>query len=100
MEIVKQQRESLTDGMVQPMSPVHGDLDFENVSFQYGDGKNEVLKGITFGVKGLGNRWLCLVLQDRGRLLWSTCFLAFHEYTDGHILLDAKELEDYPRISA
>jgi ATP-binding cassette, subfamily B, bacterial len=96
MEIVKQQRESLTDGMVQPMSPVHGDLDFENVSFQYGDGKNEVLKGITFGVKA-GQSVALLGSTGSGKTTLVNLLPRFHEYTDGHILLDAKELKDYPR---
>jgi ATP-binding cassette subfamily B protein len=82
--------------MVQPMSPVHGDLDFENVSFQYGDGKNEVLKGITFGVKA-GQSVALLGSTGSGKTTLVNLLPRFHEYTDGHILLDAKELKDYPR---
>jgi ATP-binding cassette subfamily B protein len=96
MEIVKQQREPLTDGTVQPTSAVRGDLVFENVSFQYSDGNNEVLKGITFKVKA-GQSVALLGSTGSGKTTLVNLLPRFHEYTDGRILLDDKELKEYSR---
>src|SRR5687768_16420187 len=51
MEIARQVREPLFDGKVQPEGPVRGELVFENVSFIYSDGKQDVLKNVSFTVK-------------------------------------------------
>src|SRR5919106_5354451 len=51
MEIVRQTREPLFDGKVQPEGPARGELVFEDVSFIYSDGKEEVLKNVSFQVK-------------------------------------------------
>jgi ATP-binding cassette subfamily B protein len=51
MEIVKQVREPLHDGKVNPEGPVKGDIVFDNVSFVYSDGESHVLKDISFRVK-------------------------------------------------
>ena len=48
MDIVKQGREPLFDGAVQPEGPVRGELLFEKVSFMYSDGKQDVIKDISF----------------------------------------------------
>src|SRR5512138_4332 len=50
MEIVKQAREPILDGKVQPTGPVKGDIRFEDVSFVYSDGEHHVLKNISFHV--------------------------------------------------
>ena len=47
MEIVKQERESLTEGNVQPERPVRGEIVFEHVSFQY-TADLPVLKNVSF----------------------------------------------------
>src|SRR5512138_3591874 len=47
MEIVKEAREPLSEGRLQPTRPVSGDIQFRNVSFIYSDGKAEVLKDIS-----------------------------------------------------
>jgi ATP-binding cassette subfamily B protein len=51
MEIVKQEREPLTDGAVQPNGPVRGKISFDKVSFQYSDGDSDVLKDVSFQVQ-------------------------------------------------
>ncbi len=51
MEVVKQAREPLFDGKVQPDWSVQGEIVFENVSFMYSDGKDDVLKNVSFQVK-------------------------------------------------
>ncbi|MFZ5857651.1 MAG: ABC transporter ATP-binding protein [Chloroflexota bacterium] len=96
MEIVKQDREPLFDGRVQPMGPARGDLVFKNVSFMYSDGKNVVLKDISFHVKP-GQAVALLGSTGSGKTSLVNLLPRFHEYTGGSILLDGAELNDYSR---
>ncbi len=96
MEIVKQDREPLFDGRVQPQRPARGDLVFEDVSFMYSDGKHDVLKSISFHVKP-GQAVALLGSTGSGKTSLVNLLPRFHEYTGGSILLDGAELKDYPR---
>ena len=96
MEIVKQDREPLFDGQVQPNGPARGDLIFKNVSFMYSDGKHDVLKDISFHVKP-GQAVALLGSTGSGKTSLVNLLPRFHEYTGGSILLDGEELKDYPR---
>ena len=96
MEIVKQAREPLTEGRVQPKGPVRGELEFQNVSFQYEDGESEVLKNISFHIRP-GQAIALLGSTGSGKTSLVNLLPRFHEYTGGHILLDGLELKDYPR---
>ena len=96
MEIVKQEREPLTDGKVQIQGPVRGDIVFEKVSFQYEDGGSEVLKDVSFHIQP-GQAVALLGSTGSGKTTLVNLLPRFHEYTDGHILLDGAELKDYSR---
>ncbi len=96
MEVVKQTREPLFDGKVQPTGPVRGDVVFENVSFMYSDGKSNALKNISFQVKP-GQAIALLGSTGSGKSSLVNLLPRFHEYTDGRILLDGVELKDYSR---
>ena len=96
MEIVKQTREPLTEGRVQPESPVRGDIVFDNVSFMYEDGKIDALKNIAFHIKP-GQSIALLGSTGSGKTSLVNLLPRFHDYTGGHILLDDVELKDYPR---
>jgi ATP-binding cassette subfamily B protein len=96
LEIIKQLREPLTEGTVQVNGPVHGELVFENVSFQYSDGNTDVLKGISFHVLP-GQSVALLGSTGSGKTTLVNLLPRFHEYSDGHILLDSEELNQYPR---
>jgi ATP-binding cassette subfamily B protein len=96
MEIVKQTREPLLDGKVQPEGPVKGEIVFEDVSFMYSDGKDEVLKNVSFRVKP-GQAVALLGSTGSGKSSLVNLLPRFHEYTSGRILLDGVELKDYPR---
>src|SRR5574341_297679 len=96
MEIVKQAREPLSDGRVQPAGPVRGDIIFKDVSFVYEDGKAEVLKHISFHVKP-GQSVALLGSTGSGKTSLVNLLPRFHEYSEGSILLDDAELKDYPR---
>ena len=96
MEIIKQDREPLFDGRVQPQSPARGDLVFKDVSFMYTDGKHDVLKNVSFHVKP-GQAVALLGSTGSGKTSLVNLLPRFHEYTGGSILLDGAELNDYPR---
>jgi len=96
MEVVKQMREPLLDGIYQPTSPVQGDIRFENVSFVYSDGENHVLKDISFHVKP-GQAVALLGSTGSGKTSLVNLLPRFHEYTSGQILVDGVDLKDYSR---
>ncbi|MEW6093452.1 MAG: ABC transporter ATP-binding protein [Chloroflexota bacterium] len=96
MEIVKQEREPLTDGAVKTNGPARGELVFENVSFQYSDGNADVLKDISFRVQP-GQSVALLGSTGSGKTTLVNLLPRFHEYTDGRILLDGADLNEYPR---
>ena len=96
MEIVKHEREPLSDGRVQPDSPVRGEIVFENVSFMYSDGEHDVLKNVSFQVKP-GQVIALLGSTGSGKTSLINLLPRFHEYTGGQILLDGVELKDYSR---
>ncbi len=96
MEIVKQAREPLFDGKVQPEGPVRGEITFENVSFIYSDGEKNVLKDVSFTVKP-GQSVALLGSTGAGKSSLVNLLPRFHEYTSGRILLDDIELTDYSR---
>ena len=97
MDIVRQDREALFDGRVQPQSAAaRGDIVFDNVSFMYSDGKSDVLKDVSFHVK-TGQAVGLLGSTGSGKTSLVNLLPRFHEYTGGSILLDGAELRDYPR---
>jgi ATP-binding cassette subfamily B protein len=96
MEIVKQEREPLTDGKVQVQGPMRGDISFEKVSFQYEGSGSEVLKDVSFRIQP-GQAVALLGSTGSGKTTLVNLLPRFHEYTGGRILLDGAELKDYSR---
>jgi ATP-binding cassette, subfamily B, bacterial len=96
MEVVSKAREPLFDGKFQPQAPVKGEIVFEDVSFMYSDGKEEVLKNVSFQVRP-GQAVALLGSTGSGKSSLVNLLPRFHEYTGGRILLDGVELRDYSR---
>ena len=96
MEIVKQEREPLFDGIHQPTGPVRGEVAFENVSFMYSDGEHDVIKNVSFHAKP-GQAIALLGSTGSGKTSLVNLLPRFHEYTGGRILIDGVELKDYSR---
>ena len=96
MAIVKEAREPLNEGRLQPSSPVRGDIVFDHVSFMYSDGKTEVLTDISFHARP-GRSVALLGSTGSGKTSLVNLLPRFHDYTAGSIRLDGVELRDYPR---
>jgi len=96
MEIVKQEREPLTEGRVQAQGPARGEIVFDKVSFQYEDSSADVIKDVSFSIQP-GQSVALLGSTGSGKTSLVNLLPRFHEYTDGHILLDGAELKDIPR---
>jgi ATP-binding cassette subfamily B protein len=96
MEIIKQEREQLTNGIENPHGPILGQLTFQNVSFQYEDSGVEVIKDVKFECQP-GQSIALLGSTGSGKTTLVNLLPRFHEYTSGHILLDGIELKEYSR---
>jgi ATP-binding cassette, subfamily B, bacterial len=95
MEITKQVREPLTDG-IQPEGSVRGEIVFDDVSFMYSDGETDVLKNVLFKAKP-GQAIALLGSTGSGKTSLINLLPRFHEYTGGRILVDGVELKDCSR---
>ena len=94
-EILKQNREPLEEGDVQPTHPVKGKLEFEHVGFEYEPGER-TLDDISFTCQP-GQVIALLGSTGSGKTTLVNLLPRFFEYTDGRILLDDIELNRYPR---
>jgi ATP-binding cassette subfamily B protein len=95
MEVVREGREDLLGGEVQPEAPVQGDLRFDHVDFAY-EGEDPVLKDITFACQP-GQVVALLGSTGSGKTSLVNLIPRFYDYTAGRISLDGRELRTYPR---
>ena len=95
-EIIKQDREPLEEGKVNPEGPVMGEIVFEDVSFQYEDGSMDVIQNISFEVKP-GQVVALLGSTGSGKTTLVNLLPRFYDYTNGRVMLDGVELVDYSR---
>lgn len=95
MEILRENREDLESGDVEPEGMPTGEIIFKNVGFEYEPGK-PVLEGINFECKP-GQVIALLGSTGSGKTTLVNLLPRFHDYTSGEILLDGIDLKRYPR---
>jgi len=95
MEIVRQEREPLTDGRFTPASNVRGELAFADVDFAY-DADKPILSGVSFHCQP-GEVVALLGSTGSGKTSLVNLLPRYYDYTSGKILLDNVELSLYSR---
>jgi ATP-binding cassette subfamily B protein len=94
-EILKQEREPLTEGDYQPEGNVEGEVIFHNVAFEY-EKDNPVLEDINFTCNP-GNIIALLGSTGSGKTSLVNLLPRFYDPTEGTITLDGVDLTKYPR---
>jgi len=94
-EIIKERREPLDEGDYLPEKAVRGELQFQNIGFEYESGSN-VLSEINFEVLP-GQAIALLGATGSGKTTLVNLLPRFYEYTHGQIELDGVPLQRYPR---
>ena len=95
MQVIKQDREPLTEGAHQPNGPLRGEVVFRDVCFAY-EANAPVLKDIRFECKP-GQAIALLGSTGSGKTTLVNLLPRFYEYTGGSLTLDGVELNQYPR---
>ncbi len=95
LEIIKQEREPLNEGDAVIPEKLRGEIEFENIGFQYEVGE-PVLENINVHVKP-GQVIALLGSTGSGKTSLVNLLPRFYEYTSGSLLLDGVELNKYPR---
>ncbi len=94
-EIIKQDREPLTDGIFEPGKSVQGEIVFEHVYFEY-EKNNPILEDVSFSCKS-GDVIALLGSTGSGKTSLVNLLPRFYDVTSGRILLDDIDLRDYSR---
>ncbi len=95
LEIVRQDREPLEEGIFPPVSDVRGEIIFNAVRFEYEKG-SPIIEDISFICKP-GQVVALLGTTGSGKTSLVNLLPRFYEYTSGSIKLDGVELNEYPR---
>ena len=94
-EILKEEREPLSQGTYTLNGDVKGEIVFQEVGFEY-DSDRPVLKDISFRCQP-GQAVALLGSTGSGKTSLVNLLPRFYEYTSGRLTLDGVELKAYPR---
>ena len=94
-DVIKEDREPIYAGTINPDGPLNGDIRFEHVNFEY-DGDAVVLQDINFHCPA-GSSVALIGTTGSGKTSLVNLLLRFYEYTGGSIKLDGIELKEYSR---
>jgi len=95
VEVLKEEREPLTEGAYTPSDNVRGEIVFRGVCFEY-DAEIPVLKDISFRCEP-GQVVALLGSTGSGKTSLVNLLPRFYDYTSGSLTLDGVELEEIPR---
>jgi len=94
-EILKEERESLTEGDIQPEGDLEGEIIFDDVYFEY-EKDNPVLKNINFTCHP-GDVIALLGSTGSGKTTLVNLLPRFYDPNAGTIMLDDVDITKYPR---
>ena len=95
MEIIRQEKEPLDEGDVQPAAGIAGKIEFESVCFEYAE-NTPVLHEVSFTCQP-GQVIALLGSTGSGKTSLVNLLPRFYDYTSGSLRLDGVELKRYPR---
>jgi ATP-binding cassette, subfamily B, bacterial len=95
MDVIKEEREPLSEPEIDHPEALLGDIEFENVSFEY-EGESRVLRNISFRCQP-GQVVALLGSTGSGKTSLVNLLPRFYDYTGGSITIDGVELRNYPR---
>jgi ATP-binding cassette subfamily B protein len=94
-KLAREEREPLDEGDYTPAGGLRGEIEFDDVGFEYDDG-GPVLEGISV-VCEAGASVALLGSTGSGKTSLINLLPRFYEYTSGSLTLDGVELHRYPR---
>ena len=94
MKIIKEDREQLDAGTITADQVIHGDIKFENVSFEY-EKDNPILCDVSFDCSS-GQSVALLGSTGSGKTSLVNLLPRFYDVTSGAVYLDGRNINDYP----
>lgn len=94
-DIIREDREPLSEGLKELAQPLQGEVDFDNVSFHY-EGDADVLHNISFRVKA-GQSVALLGSTGSGKTSLVNLLPRFYEYSGGKLTLDGVDVKTISR---
>jgi ATP-binding cassette subfamily B protein len=95
MTVIKEDREPLDEGAIQPDGPVRGEISFDHVEFGY-EAENPILKDISFHCDP-GQSVALLGSTGSGKTSLMNLLPRFYDYTGGVLALDGIDIKKYTR---
>jgi len=95
MEVAREEREPLSQGDYSPEEGIRGEVEFDDVCFEY-EGTAAVLKEISFRCRP-GQSVALLGHTGSGKSSLVNLLPRFYEVSSGRLLLDGVEIHRYPR---
>ena len=83
-----------TDTGTLQVDRVSGDIEFKNVSFRYASSERPILSDVSFHLP-VGSVTALVGQSGGGKTTLAGLLPRFYNYSDGHILLDGRELAEY-----
>ncbi|HSM68389.1 MAG TPA: lipid A export permease/ATP-binding protein MsbA [Xanthomonadales bacterium] len=83
-----------TDTGTLEVDRVSGDIEFKNVSFRYASSERPILSDVSFHLP-VGSVTALVGQSGGGKTTLAGLLPRFYNYSDGHILLDGRELSEY-----
>lgn len=77
-----------------PLTDVHGDIEFENVTFEYSDDHNEVFRNLNLSIRA-GEKVAIVGPSGGGKTTLCNLIPRFYDVTEGLIRLDGQDVKHY-----